>query len=183
MIRMRDRVMLLAFGLVFVALSIFASSSFFEDRRFIYEKFGAWIETDAVIDNYEVTVSEPAVSGRDYIFTIRYEYTVSFTTAAGRVSYFRSTESSERRSSPDNTVDTAGTILPGTVRTLCYDPENPEENRWGGKDEIIKAATSPLRIIVCQGLGVIGLLTIWLAIKPIVREKFQKNSWHGAPLD
>lgn len=176
MIRMRDRIMLLAFGLIFIIMSVFASSSLFEERRFIKEQFTKWIETDAVFDDYKVTVSEPTASGRYYIFTVRYEYTISFMTAGGRVSYTKSDETSEKRSSPDASADEYGSIPPGTVRTLCYNPDNPDDNRWGGKDEIIKSATSPLRIIVCFGIGVIGLLIIWLALKPIIREKFSNKA-------
>ena len=175
----RDRLLLLIFGLLFVAFGIITALSLYEERSFINGAFNDWIETDAVIGDYMVTVSEPVKSGRDYKYTVKYEFTISFDTADGRISLERSVESNERTTTPEDIDDTFYAVPPGSVRTLCYDPAKPEDNRWGGKDDIIKAATSPLRLLMCFLLGAIGLFIIWLAIKPLVQEKLQKKTWHG----
>ena len=183
MVRLRDRLMLLCFGLIFVILSILTLSSAFEDRRFIDEKFGTWLETEAVIDDYNVTVSGPTISGRYYDYVVKYEYTISFNTDAGKVSYLRSTENTERKTSMEEADETYYTVPSGTVRTLCYDPANPDDNRWGSREEIIQDAKSPFRILMLFGVGAIGLVTIWLALKPIIKEKFQKDTLNGAATD
>jgi len=180
MIRVRDRLILLALGVIFVAFGIYMIFTIVEDHRFINGDFVSWLEAEAVIDDCRAGIVDLTRSGKEYIYTIRYEYTVSFNTSMGWVSYENTADNQVRQTSPDLTIDAFQQIASGNAGTVSYDPENPEDFRWGSKDNIAKAASNPMRILFCIVLLAGSGLVMWLAIRPLLRQK-EKLAWHEIP--
>jgi len=177
MMKLRDRVLLLALGGVFLVLGIFTMSSIIEERRFVNGDFIQWIQTDATIDDYQVSIDSREPSRKEYIYTLRYDYTVNFETSEGWVRIHNSIESQEKRASPDLTTDSFAPMIIGEVNPLSFNPDDPEDYRWGSKDDITKAASNPMRILICAVFIVGSVLLIWLAIRPFIKKK-EKLAWH-----
>ena len=177
MMRFRDRMLLLALGALFLALGIYTIFSIIEEHRFVTGEFVGWIEADATIEDYQASITDCVKTRKEYTYYIQYEYTVSFDTPAGRVSVHNSMVNQERRASPGLTADSFAPLVTGEAGALSYDPENPEDYRWGRKDDITKAASSPLRILICAVFIAGSAMIIWLAIRPLIKKK-EKNLWH-----
>jgi len=184
MTRLRDRYLLLLFGAIFVVIGIIAFFIFIDERRFIREEFSAWIETDAVVDDYRVIGTDYSQSGGDYIYVVDFLYTISFDTAVGRISYDKPGESSGKSSTQSYPEDYYNTLPPGTVITICYDPANPEGYRHGSRDDITRAAMDPLRFLISPVVCALGVLGILWAYRPVLKgRKQQTDTWSGSPLD
>ena len=181
MIRIRDRLLLIVFGALFIALGIYTMFVYIAENRFIKGEFSDWIEIDATIDDYRAVITDCVKSGKNYVYNISYEYTFSFDTAKGRVSYDTSIESREERAEPSLPAESFQNLMSWSATTICYNPDNPEDNRWGSKDDIIQVATNPLRFLVCGVLIAGGAIVLWLAVRPLLNQK-SENSWHGTPL-
>lgn len=181
MIRIRDRLLLMAFGALFIALGIYTVFMYIAENRFISGGFSEWIEIDATIDDYRAVITDCVKSGKNYVYNIRYEYTFSFDTDKGRVSCETSIESREMRDDPNLSEETFRNLMTWSATTISYNPEDPEDNRWGSKDGIIENATNPLRFLICGALVVGGAIVLWLAVRPLLNQK-SKESWHGTEI-
>ena len=177
MIRVRDRLLLVVLGVIFLALAVYSIYSLIEERRFVTGDFVGWAESNATVEDSRISILGITSSGKDFVYSLRYEYKVSFDTAAGRVIFDYSIDNQEKRAESNLSADDFRPINAGDAGTVSYDPGNPEDYRWGNKAAITKNATNPTRFLICIALIAGSGLIIWIAIRPFINKK-EKRPWH-----
>ena len=152
-------------GLVFIAGGVCIMLFHISENRFVDTELPDWKDAYATIEDAWITREhidsmEDSSGRREY--KVAYEYIISFMTSKGQITLHDTRENSGK--TEDDTIPRSAYNIfePGEELAICYNPGNPENYRFGSKQENTARAKSPVMPILAAVFCLIGISAIIL---------------------